>query len=175
MISDPEELLTQVSDDDKQILGPVKRKAVHGNPALIHRSVHVLVFSRRGELLLQKRSPLKDIQPGKWDTSVGGHVGWGQSYEEAARRETAEELGIAIGEIGFLHDSQIRNPIESENIRTYWMMHEGPFAFDRDEIDEVRFWTRVEIEAELGQGTFTSNFETEFEIFTRSEQARLLK
>ena len=85
-----DEILIQVTEND-EILGPVKRSLVHGNPMLIHRSVHVLVINSAGLLLLQKRSLRKDTQPGKWDTSVGGHVGFGQSYTQAAVRE-AEEL-----------------------------------------------------------------------------------
>ncbi len=170
-----EELLTQVSDNDEMVLGPVKRMLVHGNPALIHRAVHVLVISRHGQLLLQKRSLSKDVQPGKWDTSVGGHVGWGQSYEEAAHREAEEELGLILSELHFLYNSRIRNSTESENIRTYWVHQDGPFIAQPEEIDEVRWWSRSHIEASLGTGIFTSNFEEEFAAFLQSPQGGLLK
>jgi isopentenyldiphosphate isomerase len=109
-------MLTLVTEDDR-ILGPVPRRLVHGNPALVHRSVHVLVVGSGG-LLLQKRSMSKDTQPGRWDTSVGGHVGFGQGYEEAARREAGEELGLVLDRMEYLYDSRIRNAVESENIRT---------------------------------------------------------
>src|SRR5690606_28965811 len=95
--SDPHELLTLVDDDDSTVIGPVARGLVHGNPALIHRSVHVLVIHPAdGTLLLQKRSLTKDTNPGLWDISVGGHVTFAQSYEEAVVRETREELGVAV-------------------------------------------------------------------------------
>jgi len=176
-----DEMLIQVTDDDV-VLGPVARSRVHGNPALIHRSVHVLVLGTDGRLLLQKRSLRKDTQPGKWDTSVGGHVGFGQSYEEAARREAAEELGLNLGtleegagdELIFLYPSRIRNAVESENIRTFLHVSAGPFRPEPDEIDELKFWTRSEIEDALGQGLFTSNFEEEFALFLGSPHARLL-
>ncbi|MBW8887428.1 MAG: NUDIX domain-containing protein [Fibrobacteres bacterium] len=174
-----DEMLIQVTDEDV-VLGPIARSRVHGNPALIHRSVHVLVLGTDGRLLLQKRSLRKDTQPGKWDTSVGGHVGFGQSYEEAARREAAEELGLDLetrgegAELIFLYPSRIRNPIESENIHTFLHVSAGPFRPEPDEIDELRFWTRSEIEAALGQGLFTSNFEEEFALFLGSPHARLL-
>jgi isopentenyldiphosphate isomerase len=175
-MADPtEELLTQVTDDDSAILGPVRRKAVHGNPSLIHRAVHVLVVSSDGNLLLQKRSQTKDVQPGKWDTSVGGHVGFGQTYEEAARRESEEELGIVLGEMTFLYPSRIRNAVESENIWTYLYPTDGPFRADPGEIDELRFWSKAEIVAALGRGVFTSNFEEEFAAFIQSPWGRLLK
>lgn len=176
-----DEMLIQVTEDDV-VLGPVPRSRVHGNPALIHRSVHVLVLGPDGRLLLQKRALRKDTQPGKWDTSVGGHVGYGQSYEEAARREAAEELGVDLGGgkegpgdgLIYLYPSRIRNEVESENIRTFLHVSAGPFRPEPGEIDELRFWTRSEIEAALGRGVFTPNFEEEFALFLASPHASLL-
>jgi isopentenyldiphosphate isomerase len=170
-----DELLIHVSDDDTRILGPISRKICHGNPAVVHRSVHVLVVNSAGALLLQKRSMRKDTQPGKWDTSVGGHVGFGQSYEEAARREAEEELGIELGPLEYLYPSRIRNAVESENIRTFLHLSDGPFSPSEDEIDEIRFWARAEIEAALGGGVFTPNFEEEFAQFLASPRAALLR
>jgi isopentenyldiphosphate isomerase len=169
-----DEMLTQVSDDDSIVIGPVARRLVHGNPSLIHRSVHVLVLSPDGRLLLQKRSLRKDTQPGKWDTSVGGHVGFGQDYEEAARWEAAEELGLELGELVYLYPSRIRNAVESENIRTFLHVSDGPFRPEPGEIDELRWWSRSEIVGALGAGVFTPNFEEEFALFLASPHAGLL-
>ena len=169
-----DELLTQVTDDDSAVLGPISRRLCHGNPALIHRSVHVLVLSPAGRVLLQKRSMRKDTQPGKWDTSVAGHVGFGQSYEEAARREAEEELGLKLGKLAFLYSSRIRNTVESENIRTFLHVTAGPFQPSTEEIDEIRFWSRAEIERALGTGTFSPYFEKEFALFLASAEAGLL-
>ena len=176
--SDPEELLTRVSDDDQEVLGPVARRAVHGNPALIHRSVHVLVLHPDGDgLLLQKRSALKDMHPGQWDTSVGGHVGYGQSYADAALRESEEELGLrlTLEDLTPLHVLRYRGPDESENTQAYLCVHAGPFVPEPEEIDALRFWTRAEITAELGTGTFTPNFELEFAAFTGGPQGSRLR
>ena len=75
-----------IFDENDQLIGQAARSECHGNPALIHRVAHVLVFNSQGALILQKRSPHKDIQPGKWDTSVGGHLLPGESYEAGAYR-----------------------------------------------------------------------------------------
>jgi isopentenyldiphosphate isomerase len=171
---DPNEWLTRVTDDDK-IIGPIARRDCHGFPAHIHRSVHVLVLNTHGLLLLQKRSSHKDVQPGKWDTSVGGHVGWGQDYLEAAYREAEEELGIPVKDLAPLYASKIRNEIESENIFTFLSVCDGPFVPPAAEIDEVRFWSRHEIERALGQGVFTPNFEVEFSAFLTHPTSLALK
>jgi isopentenyldiphosphate isomerase len=168
-----EEMLTLVTADDIRVIGPVPRSRVHGNPSLVHRSVHILVLGG-GRLLLQKRSMRKDTQPGKWDTSVGGHVGFGQTYEEAARREAEEELGIVPGDLEFLYPSRIRNEVESENIHTYLHLSEGPFRPEPGEIDEIRFWSRREIDEALGRGIFTPNFEEEYAQFLACPRAGLL-
>jgi isopentenyldiphosphate isomerase len=180
-LSDPQEQLTRVTDDDATVLGPVARGLVHGNPSLIHRSAHVLVVHPSdGTLLLQKRSLQKDTSPGLWDVSVGGHVTYGQSYEEAVIRETQEELGITVraDDLEFLYLTRFRSPLESENTRSYLCLHVGPFQPDPDEISEVRFWTKAEIEAALsngGGGVFTQNFEEEYPVFLASPHGKLLR
>lgn len=157
-----------IVDDSGQVVGRAPRAVCHGDSSLIHRSVHIYVFNRRGEILLQLRSKSKDIQPGRWDTSVGGHLDSGEDYDRAARRELREELGVDIGPGGsepgleHLFDIRIRNEIESENARVYAFRSEGPFVFAADEIDEVRFWRPSDIEAALGTGKLTPNLEREF-------------
>lgn len=152
----------EVVDENDQVIGMALRSECHGNPRLIHRVAHVLVFDRQGRLLLQKRAMSKDVQPGKWDTSVGGHLDPGESYEAAARREMFEELGIAGLALTFLHSYRMRSNFESENVSTFITCHDGPFSFSAIEIDEVRFWTAQEIDAALSSGILTPNFEDEW-------------
>ena len=156
-----------IVDAQDRVIGRAPRAVCHGDPSLIHRVAHVLVLNREDRLLLQKRSPHKDIQPGRWDTSVGGHLDPGESYLEAAYREMREELGIAGIPLTYLYSSKIRNEIESENVATYLARCDGPMTFAREEIDEIRFWDAAEIEAALGSGTFTPNFEEEWALWRR--------
>ena len=89
------EELFDIVDDNGNIIGTAPRSKCHGDPSLIHRTAHVFVFHPDGrQVLLQLRRKDKDIQPGKWDTSVGGHLDHGEDYETAARRELREELGF---------------------------------------------------------------------------------
>jgi isopentenyldiphosphate isomerase len=159
MSSDRAEELFDIVDEKGRIVGRAPRAACHGDPSLAHRVVHILVFSRAGDLLLQKRGLDKDIQPGKWDTSVGGHLDAGETYGEAVLRELAEELGVAGAAPERLYDYVWRNEIETEHIRVYRLVHDGPFRFQESEIDAIRFWTLAEIEAALGTGVLTPLFE----------------
>lgn len=140
-------------------IGQALRSECHGNPALLHRTAHVVVIHpETGRILLQKRSENKDIQPGKWDTAVGGHLDCGESFEAGALRELQEELGVSGDvELEFIFDAPIRNEIESEDTRVFGVRLAGPFAFQSSEIDEVRFWSRDELEDPANRQLFTPN------------------
>jgi 16S rRNA (adenine1518-N6/adenine1519-N6)-dimethyltransferase len=84
-----------VVDKNDRILRYARRSHVHGNN-LRHRAVHILIFDQAGAVYLQQRSRWKDRHPLKWDSSAAGHVAAGESYEETARRELEEELGINV-------------------------------------------------------------------------------
>ena len=160
-----QELLDLV-DADNTVIGTVARSRVHGAPALHHRAVHVLVYDDRGRLLLQKRSAGKEIQPGKWDTSVGGHLAAGESYPAAAVRETAEELGLAI-EVDALvpvHGFVWRSPVETEHVTSYRIQCGGPFRPHPEEIDELRFWSAEQLRAATGTGALTPMLEHELAL-----------
>ncbi len=159
---DQSQELFEIVDDQDRVVGTARRGECHGNPALVHRTAHVMVFDRAGRMLLQKRAASKDIQPGLWDTAVGGHLRPGESYEQAARREMAEEVGLEPGlPLRELFDARIRNATESENTRVFAVTHEGPFRPQAEEIDALRFWSPGEVTQALGTGVFTPNLEAE--------------
>ncbi|MDA3899069.1 MAG: NUDIX domain-containing protein [Spirochaetes bacterium] len=161
-----------IVDDNNVVTGRAARSECHGKPELAHRAVHVLVFNSAGELYLQKRSLQKDVQPGKWDTSVGGHLLVGESYEHAAVREMREELGIQVPELRFLYQYVMRNEVETEFISTYKACFDGRITPDPLEISEGRFYKFDEIKGLLGAGYFSSNFEDEFSRY-RSGKRRM--
>ncbi len=151
-----DEIFAVVNKED-QVVGQASRKEVHGNPALIHRVVHVLVFNKQGELYLQKRSLNKDVQPGKWDTSVGGHVDLGEDYRKAALREMHEELGIKPNEIRFLYKYLHASDFESEIVSSFHCFWNGSLTINQDEISEGRFWALDEIQERGAENIFTPN------------------
>ncbi len=128
-----------VVDEKDNVVGTALRKECHSNPKLIHRSIGIFVFNSIGELFLQKRSMKKDLDAGLWDLSVSGHVEKGQTYEEAAKRELMEELGVTT-EIKYFFDFKYRVKQESENSRLFFAKHNGPFKLNSDEISEGRFF-----------------------------------
>ncbi|MEN8262200.1 MAG: NUDIX domain-containing protein [Nitrospirota bacterium] len=160
-----EEELLEVVTENGEIIKTLPRSEIHGNPSLMHRVVHVLVFNGSNELILQKRSMNKDVAPGKWDTSVGGHVNSGETLEEAARREMEEELGITGCDLDFLYNYIHSNDYESELVYTYSCTYDGKITHQADEIDEVRPWSLSEIKENTGKGILSDNFEHEINIY----------
>ena len=145
-----------------KVVGKAPRTLCHGNPNLLHPVVHVHVFNSRGELWLQKRAADKKIQPGKWDTSVGGHVSSGEKISEALLREVKEELGIDMMPNEPLYNYVMKNEIESELVYTFRGIHNGPFQWPKNENETGKFWKIKEIRRNLGRDVFTPNFEQEF-------------
>jgi mevalonate kinase len=142
--TDNQDELFVVVDKNDNILGYKTRYECHHDKSLIHRTVGVLIFNKNGQLLLQKRSKTKDMDPGVWAISSAGHVTKNQSYEVAVYRELKEELGIKTAlspVVKFLSET----PQETEMAMLFKGIAEGPFDFDQDEISEVRFVNTNEI------------------------------
>lgn len=137
-MKDNQQELFIVVDEQDNVLEYRTRYDCHHDKSLIHRAIGVLVFNDKGELLLQKRSQHKDLNPGKYTISVGGHVTKGQTYEEAAMREMEEELGVQTP-ITFVKKFVVHNNQESEMAVTFRAEHNGPFTPPADEIDMVKF------------------------------------
>jgi isopentenyldiphosphate isomerase len=132
---------------------------------LLHPVVHLHLYNSKGELFLQKRSKTKDLLPGMWDTSVGGHVSPGESMEEALRRETEEELGLKDIKYQFNKKYIWQSVRERELVFSYKGKTDKTPEINRDEIDEGRFWNIKEIRDNLDKDVFTPNFEHEFRMF----------
>jgi isopentenyl-diphosphate delta-isomerase type 1 len=167
-VMNKKEEILELVDDNGNVIGTAPRSECHKNPSLLHRVVHVFVFSTDGSLLLQKRSEAKDIQPGKWDTSVGGHVDPGETILQAAQRELSEELGISGTELSFLHTYKWTSERESELVYSFKTAYKGRINFDREEISQVAYFTASELKEKIGHNFFTPQFEYEWKNFDLS-------
>ena len=74
MNSDNDNELFPIVDEDGNVLGKILRGQAHDGRKVLHPVVHLHLFNSKGELYLQRRPDWKPIQPGKWDTAVGGHI-----------------------------------------------------------------------------------------------------
>lgn len=135
--------LFDVVDQNDCVLRQETRGVVHRD-GLFHRAVHVFVFNARGELYLQRRSLTKDSAPGRWVSSCSGHVDSGENYDQAARRELAEEIGLSEPAAfeGVFKEPPCR-ATGHEFVWVYCCRSEGPFELDPDEVIEGQ-WIGLE-------------------------------
>lgn len=152
-----------IVDPQGNTVGKATRKECHSGSRLLHPVVHLHVFNPSGELLLQQRALTKYIQPGKWDTAVGGHRDYGETVEEALKREAYEEIGIndftPLKLFNYVYDSDV----ERELVDTFYTItSQSSFNCDPAEVIEGRFWSIKEVINAIGKGLLTPNFEDEF-------------
>lgn len=140
-MSDAGDELVDLVDADDRVVATVPRREMRASP-LWHRCVYLLVQRADGAVLLHRRSLAKDFAPGAWDIGAGGVVAAGEAYDEAARRELAEELGVMgvplepLGPVRY-HDERLR-----VIGRAYRVRSDGPFSFDDGEVLETE-WVPV--------------------------------
>ena len=151
-----------VVDEEGNIVGAASRGECHNGSRLLHPVVHLHLFNSKGELYLQRRPLWKDIQPGKWDTAVGGHVDLGESVEMALRREVREELGVTDFTPETVTHYVFDSARERELVFVHRTVYDGPVT-PSEELDGGRFWSLDEIRENLGKGLFTPNFEEEIQ------------
>ena len=138
--------LFDVVDANDQVTGTATRSDVHAKH-LLHRSVHVFVFNKRGDLLLQQRSHLKDVHPGLWDSSVSGHLNTGEDYPAAALRELDEEMGIRGSDPSQIACLPASAHTGWEHVRLYQARHDGPLHFPCAEVQAAMWMPLEEIRA----------------------------
>lgn len=135
--TDPSDELVDVVNSDGRVVSTVPRSVMR-RERLPHRAVYVLVFNVQGHVLIHQRTFSKDIYPGYWDVCVGGVPRAGEDFDDAARRETAEEIGItaplhSLFDIAYADESTIVQG------KVYRLVHDGPFRLQAEEILHAEF------------------------------------
>ncbi|MDQ3856303.1 MAG: NUDIX domain-containing protein [Chloroflexota bacterium] len=142
MQSNGEELL-EVVDEEGRFVRLATRAECHSNRSLIHRSVCILLFDSGGRLFLQRRSRYKDLYAGMTDVSVAGHARPGEGWEEAARHELGEELGIEVG-LEPIRIILVPVPLETELTAIFRAEYDGPMQLDPSEVESGDWYTWAE-------------------------------
>ncbi len=151
-------------DEEGRITGQAPRSVVHNGSKLLHPVVHLHVINQNKAILVQKRPMTKQIQPGKWDTAVGGHITAGETLEEALKKEAFEEIGLVNFTAKLQKVYKWESEVETELVYLFTTFDFKNYRLHSDEVEEVRFWTKKQVENQLGKSVFTPNFEHEFGI-----------
>ncbi len=161
----PNEEWLPIVNEKGEIIGKSPRSLCHnGEEKLLHPVIHLHVFNVKKEIYLQKRALHKKIQPGKWDTAVGGHMSFGEKIEIALNREAEEEIGLADFNAQFLNKYIWESEVEKELVFMFITQTDRELLTKNNEIDDGKFWSFQEINKNLNKNIFTPNFEHEFNM-----------
>jgi isopentenyldiphosphate isomerase/intracellular septation protein A len=127
-----------------EILFSAPRSVAHKRGNFLHPTVHLLIINDK-KVFLQKRSQDKSVYPNRWDSSVGGHVEFGESIEAALIRETEEELGFKLEKAEFLGNFYIEDEYQSEMVYLFTSFTKNKIKYNRKEIADGRFFSKKEI------------------------------
>lgn len=132
-----EEIVAIVDEHNNQI-GSTTRRCMR-KLGLIHRATYVFVFNRAGLVYLQKRTSIKDMYPGYYDAAAGGVVLDGESYEESAQREAAEELGIVNTPLTPCFDFYYEDTDNRVWGSVFTCQYDGKFSHQPEEVESGFF------------------------------------
>jgi isopentenyldiphosphate isomerase len=127
-----------IVDEHNRVVGTASRREMREN-GLPHRATYILVFNSAGQLFVHKRTMVKEVYPGYYDVVAGGVVQAGESYDESARRELAEELGIDGVPLMPLFDFYYTDATNKVWGYAYVCSWDGPVSLQPEEVESGEF------------------------------------
>ncbi len=153
-----------IVDEEGKLLGKASRAECHLNPELMYPVVRLHVFNSKGEILLQRRSLKSDIEPGKWDSAVAGHVRYGEEIDAALKRESLEEIGIDISEFQLLSKRVFKAKTSTALMFVFIAVTDDIPEANKKEVEEIAFYKLQEIMPLINKGKASMGLEQEFEM-----------
>ncbi len=142
-----------VVNADDRVIGRATREDVRRRN-LRHRAAYVLVFNSQGQLFVHQRSATKDVYPSRFDVAIGGVVAAGETYEAAASRELAEEIGVIGVQPRFILQFQFEDAVGRVNGRVYSCDYDGPLTLQAEEITSGEWLDLDEVLERTRKGEF---------------------
>ena len=147
--------LVDLYDENRFPLGKTGERRDERTPGEYQMIVHVCIFNREGQLLIQRRSEKKLLWAGLWDVSAAGGVDAGETSRQAAERECREELGFSL-------DLSDKRPTFTLHIPKgfddFYIVEQeidlNTLFLQREEVSEVRWADRNEVIELVEAGRF---------------------
>ena len=145
------EMITLVDRQDREI-GSAEKMQAHRQGKL-HRAFSIFVFNRKGELLLQKRSPQKYHSRSLWTNTCCSHPRPGEAIGDAAARRLREEMGFGCAlrwRFHFIYRAELEEGlIEHEFDHVFVGEYDGPVTPDPEEVSDHRWISLVALQEEV--------------------------
>jgi len=150
----PQDEFVQIVDRHNNETGSAPRHEMRAR-GLVHRATYILVFNSKGRIFVHKRTMNKDVYPGYYDVAAGGVVLDGESYDESARRELEEELGIRDTDLTPHFTFFYEDGTNQVWGRVYSCTHDGKLTLQAEEIESGFFAPPEDVLALGGKEPFT--------------------
>ena len=138
------------SENQKIGLMPKLEAHIRG---ILHRAFSVLIFNKKGELLIQQRALNKYHTPGLWSNTCCSHQIDGETNIEAGKRRLFEEMGFEVELFNF--DSFIYNAYFENGLIEYEFDHilvgifEGTPLINKNEVNDFKWITFDKLQKEI--------------------------
>jgi isopentenyldiphosphate isomerase len=159
---DPSDEVVDIVDEDDRVVATATRREVRRG-ALLHRCTYVLLRNAAGEILVHRRTDTKDVFPGAYDVFSGGVCAAGESYDECARREVAEELGVVGAYLMFLFKHRYRGSHGQAWGAVYEGQWDGEVRRQETEVAWHAWVAAPQLDRMLGELTFCPDSREIFE------------
>jgi isopentenyldiphosphate isomerase len=151
-----EEELIEIVDDDDNVTSTMLRSEAAAQNLLNFRAIYAWVKNSKGELYVPTRSRTKTLYPGGYDFSVSGQVSVGESYEDAFRRETMEELQFNVDDYNW---REIAKFTPKQNgvacfIKLFEVIADIQPEFNQDDIEAAEWFTPKQLLMSIYHGHY---------------------
>lgn len=140
--------LVDIIDKNNNVIKTVTRKEMR-KKNLRHKATFVLVFNSKGEVLVTKRTKIKDVYPGSYEISHGGTVQSGETYEESAYREVKEEIGVKNVKLKYLFEFPFKDKFNNLIGKVYRCIYDGRIITQKEEVESYFFISVKELKKML--------------------------
>jgi isopentenyl-diphosphate delta-isomerase len=151
-----------------ETIGEAPRRQVLAR-ALNFHTAHLFLFDDAGHLLLQQLGAKRERNPLAWGASVAAYPFAGETYEDAIRRRTYQELGVAI-EPELVVKTEMQDENSTKFVSLFTAPLTGDITLDRQHIEAIQFLPLAQVDAALRSSPedFTPTFRHIFPLYLRS-------
>jgi len=156
-----------VVDEEGHIIGKATREECHRNPDLIYPVIRMHLINSSRQVLLQKRSLKSDIEAGKWDAAVAGHVHFNENIEQAVFREAMEEINFKPQQIELIERRIFRASTSTALMFVFITKTDQQITANTNEVESVRFYTLKQVLELKSKGLISEGLEQEIELLKK--------